>query len=103
MREFKIESEDWTFEGWPGVVPGEVDADTGDAVGEPSPTVTVRLSRWEDEDEFRLEVRTLLFEPEARAIAQGILDCLPTPAPSEEVPSKLLVDSFELARQAVAK
>lgn len=101
MREFKIESEDWRFEGWPGVVPGEVDADTGEAVGEPSPTVTVRLSRWDTEDEFKL--RALLFEPEARAIAQGILDCLPTPAPSEEVPSKLLVDSFELARQAVVK
>jgi hypothetical protein len=87
MRKFKIESEDWTFEGWPGVVPGK---DT--------PTVTVRLSRWDE-----VNLRAMMPEPEAWALAQGILDCLPTPAPSEETPSKLLVDSFELARQAVVK
>ncbi len=101
MREFKIESEDWRFEGWPGVVPGEVDADTGEAVGEPSPTVTVRLSRWADDDEFQLEVRALMFEPEARALAQGILDCLPTPAPSEAMIAHILLLPHESTRAAL--
>lgn len=92
MREFTVESEDWTIHGWTSDERGETDL-AGNPVEPPMRTVTLSMRRDPELEEFM----ATLFKSEAVVLADQLLRCF-----DRRVPEVMFADVYAVAARACA-